>query len=208
MPWRREWLPTPVFLPGESHGQRSMMGCSPRGRRVRHDWSDLARTHGNLWTWPYLETGSLRMWPEWGRPGRGWVLNSMTGTHTGKIVMRTKAEIWSRALTSHKQQRAQKTTRSSEAARKGCPLEISGTVWSCWHPELKLPVSRTLRKYVCVVSRHPVSGNLLQQPRELNSHDPPAYRIHLWRCFCRATGQMSSFQTSQIYSVWIFVDGA
>ena len=22
-PWRREWLPTPVFLPGESHGQRS-----------------------------------------------------------------------------------------------------------------------------------------------------------------------------------------
>ena len=28
-PWRREWLPTPVFLPGESHGQRSLAGCSP-----------------------------------------------------------------------------------------------------------------------------------------------------------------------------------
>ena len=25
-PWRREWLPTPVFLPGESHGQRSLVG--------------------------------------------------------------------------------------------------------------------------------------------------------------------------------------
>ena len=25
-PWRREWLPTPVFLPGESHGQRSLRG--------------------------------------------------------------------------------------------------------------------------------------------------------------------------------------
>ena len=24
--WRREWLPTPVFLPGEFHGQRSMAG--------------------------------------------------------------------------------------------------------------------------------------------------------------------------------------
>jgi len=24
--WRREWLPTPVFLPGESHGQRSLAG--------------------------------------------------------------------------------------------------------------------------------------------------------------------------------------
>ena len=26
---RREWLTTPVFLPGESHGQRSLVGCSP-----------------------------------------------------------------------------------------------------------------------------------------------------------------------------------
>ena len=26
------WQPTPVFLPGESHGWRSLVGCSPRGR--------------------------------------------------------------------------------------------------------------------------------------------------------------------------------
>ena len=30
-PWRRAWQPTPVFLPGESHGQRSLVGCSPWG---------------------------------------------------------------------------------------------------------------------------------------------------------------------------------
>jgi len=29
--WRRTWLPTPVFLPGESHGQRSLVGYSPWG---------------------------------------------------------------------------------------------------------------------------------------------------------------------------------
>ena len=29
--WRRNWLPTPVFLPGKSHGQRSLAGYSPRG---------------------------------------------------------------------------------------------------------------------------------------------------------------------------------
>ena len=29
--WRREWQPTPVFLPGEFHGQRSLVGCSPWG---------------------------------------------------------------------------------------------------------------------------------------------------------------------------------
>ena len=29
IPWRRAWQPTPVFLPGESHGQRSLAGDSP-----------------------------------------------------------------------------------------------------------------------------------------------------------------------------------
>ena len=32
-PWRRKWQPTPVFLPGESHGQRNLVGYSPRGRK-------------------------------------------------------------------------------------------------------------------------------------------------------------------------------
>ena len=61
--WRRQWHPTPVLLPGKSHGRRSLVGCSPWGReesdmterlhfslscigegshRVGHDWSDLA----------------------------------------------------------------------------------------------------------------------------------------------------------------------
>ena len=39
IPWRREWQATLVFLPGESHGQRSPVGCSPWGGRVRHDWA-------------------------------------------------------------------------------------------------------------------------------------------------------------------------
>ena len=40
MPWRREWQPTPEFLPGKSHGQRSLAGCcrvSMGSQRVRHD---------------------------------------------------------------------------------------------------------------------------------------------------------------------------
>ena len=31
IPWRRKWQPTPVFLPREFHGQRSLVGCSPCG---------------------------------------------------------------------------------------------------------------------------------------------------------------------------------
>ena len=42
IPWRRARQPTPVFLPGESRGQRSLAGYSPQCCRVRHDW--LANT--------------------------------------------------------------------------------------------------------------------------------------------------------------------
>ena len=38
IPWTRKWQPTAVFLPGESHGRRSLEGYSPGGcKRVRHD---------------------------------------------------------------------------------------------------------------------------------------------------------------------------
>ena len=40
--WRRQWQPTPVFLPGESQRQTSLVGCRLWGCRVGHDWSDLA----------------------------------------------------------------------------------------------------------------------------------------------------------------------
>ena len=32
-PWRRKWQPTPVFLPGQFHGQRSLVDCSPWSRK-------------------------------------------------------------------------------------------------------------------------------------------------------------------------------
>ena len=37
IPWRRDWQPSPVFLPGESHGQRSLAGYSPWGLRIGHN---------------------------------------------------------------------------------------------------------------------------------------------------------------------------
>ena len=37
IPWERKWQPTPVFLPGKSHGQRSLAGYSPWGHRVGHN---------------------------------------------------------------------------------------------------------------------------------------------------------------------------
>ena len=37
--YRRKWQPTPVLLSGKSHGQRTLVGYSPRGCRVRHNWA-------------------------------------------------------------------------------------------------------------------------------------------------------------------------
>ena len=34
LPWRRKWQPTPVFLPGELHGQKSLVDYSPRGHKA------------------------------------------------------------------------------------------------------------------------------------------------------------------------------
>ena len=48
IPWRREWPPTPVFLPGESHGQRSLAGYSPWGRK-QWDMTELLSLNIHIW---------------------------------------------------------------------------------------------------------------------------------------------------------------
>ena len=39
--WRRQWHPTPVLLPGKSHGRRSLVGCSPWGREESYTTAQL-----------------------------------------------------------------------------------------------------------------------------------------------------------------------
>ena len=57
-PLRREWQPTPVFLPGESHGQRSLVGYSPWGRTESDTtetltlWLLRERYLFLVWIWP------------------------------------------------------------------------------------------------------------------------------------------------------------
>ena len=50
IPWSRKWQPTPVFLPGESHGQGSLVHYSPRGcKRVRQDLATEQQQHLYIW---------------------------------------------------------------------------------------------------------------------------------------------------------------
>ena len=54
MHWRRKWQPTSVFLPGESQGQGSLVCFCLWGRRVGHDWSELAAAAAANLTLPHM----------------------------------------------------------------------------------------------------------------------------------------------------------
>ena len=53
--WRRAWQPTPVFLPGECHLQRSLVGYVPRAQRVGHNWVTNAHSLRNDLLIRYIE---------------------------------------------------------------------------------------------------------------------------------------------------------
>ena len=55
IPWGREWLPTPVFLFGESHGQRGLANYSPWGHKeVGHDWVTNTFISSPVCTWHHI----------------------------------------------------------------------------------------------------------------------------------------------------------
>ena len=66
--WRREWQPTPVFLPGESHGQRSLVGYSPWGPKESDTTEQLTQKcyQNNKYSYEkelnYLESGETDEW--------------------------------------------------------------------------------------------------------------------------------------------------
>ena len=73
--WRRQWHPTPVFLPGKSHGQRSLVGCRLQGCIVS-DTTEQLHFDFSLFTFPALEKemathSSVLAWriPGTGEPG-------------------------------------------------------------------------------------------------------------------------------------------
>ena len=56
IPWRREWLPTPIVLPRKFHGERNLAHYSLWGPRVRHDWAcTRARAHTHKHTHIYTK---------------------------------------------------------------------------------------------------------------------------------------------------------
>ena len=61
IPWRRKWLPTPVFLPGIYHGQRNLVGYTVCGGCKESDTIDYmgACTHTHTHTHTHAHTHSI-----------------------------------------------------------------------------------------------------------------------------------------------------
>ena len=68
IPWRRAWHPTPVFLPGESHGQRSLAGYSSSGWKESDRAEATGHTQAHKWPGTHPRAGTksdhlLLFWP-------------------------------------------------------------------------------------------------------------------------------------------------
>ena len=59
-PWRREWQPTPVFLPGEVHGEMSLVGYSPWGHKESNTTKRLTHSHECTHTHMHTHTHTYR----------------------------------------------------------------------------------------------------------------------------------------------------
>ena len=87
IPWRRPWQPSPVFLPGESHGQRSLAGYGPQDRKeldmteaIQHAWTSLVAQ---------MVKNPPAMWETWVR-SLGWedLMEKWKATHSNILAWR------------------------------------------------------------------------------------------------------------------------
>ena len=74
-PWRRKWQPTPVFSPGKSHGQRSLLGYTPWGRKELDVTERLSTARQHIL---HLERPCSKL----GHNHKSWVGVSFGGHHS------------------------------------------------------------------------------------------------------------------------------
>ena len=150
IPWRREWQPTPLFLPGELHGQESLVSYSPWG----HKESDMTEQLTLPTNVPAFRHGIFKM------------VTKAKWCHKSGILI---SYDW--LLT-----RRERDTRGTQIEERPCEVTVrrqpsanqEERLYSNWNSHLDLGLllaSRTRRKYTCCLS-HPVSHILLWQPRQ------------------------------------------
>ena len=129
IPWRRK--PTPVFLPGESHGQRSLVGYHPKGR-TESDTTRHPCTH--MWD-PSSRTKDRTCVPCLG----GWILNHWTPREVPCLYSESDRRLWRRNPYPHPAGRS-----SFICLLLGHPSGLTFPVWLHVCPGSILQVARDL----------------------------------------------------------------
>ena len=98
IPWRRKWPSTPVFLPGKFHGQRSLAGYSPWGRKELDLTERLSTQSTHTTPLPPLSCRSASVF--WGR-ARVRVQKWGTGPHMSMHISSTakRHDVWQHTCT-------------------------------------------------------------------------------------------------------------
>ena len=135
IPWRRAQQPTPVCLPGESHGQRSLEGCSPWGRK---EWGTMKclSTHAGCWLLLSLKLPSVYLWAQW--YNLPW--KHFKETRDFKFL---RDRLWGRKMTEESGQRLPEVLRESLVGVKVKVKSLS-RVWrfaTSWPMDWSLPGS-------------------------------------------------------------------
>ena len=160
--WRRKWQPTPVFLPGESHGQRSLVGYSPWGHKGSDmtEWLSIAQNRSRKVN-PKLTSAGIEPEKEvgtrtgayyihkltweierdhfncpWGRKAR-WIMGDALGRKRGKTWL---GGVSSSFLFKHRE-KAWAPGLTSDCLMTGqlgnhlcAPTQVSGSWCRCWSP--------------------------------------------------------------------------
>ena len=102
MHWRRKWQPTPVFLPGESQGPGSLVGCRPWG----HTESDMTEVtqQQQQWVWRQVEKRGITMtekgWAStlWGGHAQNLGIRRVKGLRVSDSFQICHNDIWGRQI--------------------------------------------------------------------------------------------------------------
>ena len=156
IPWRRKWQPIPVFLPGESHGQRRLAGHSPWGQK-ESDMTEHAHTytckHLHMHTHTHTHTTQcivIRSFLHARHRARGWDAVNIVVTQK-RWGHKSKAEGWQRHMGATRPQASPHSLGGKSSGGEGggsTHSQQSLGVWKSGHQmlEMKQVTNETVTK--------------------------------------------------------------